>query len=546
MVSIPAFIKIEIASFMLKSSLDPACTGLFSSLFLDYIHKEESVKQFYKEFPDLEQFKKTLPNKHFEQEKRDRLVKVLEKQYEGFEGSRVKGNIQQLKQANTFTVTTGHQLNLMTGPSYFIYKIVSTIALADKLKKENPDYHFVPVYWMATEDHDFAEINHFYFDGKNYEWETDQKGAVGEFILDESLKKLIGELHFLPEFFKTAYTQSKLLKEAVRKYVHHLFADRGLVIIDANEKELKQLFVPVIKDDVLNATANNIVNDCNRALENAGYSTQIFPREINFFYMEKGRRERLVLTDGLFETHDGKNKWAEAEMTALIEEKPENFSPNVVMRPLYQEVILPNLAYLGGPAEVAYWFQLKNVFAHYSVDYPFLLPRNFAMILTSPLQRKMNKLGLNEKELFLPLDDLRIKYVKENSDQDLELQEERDKLNLIYKSLEEKSTEMDATLTYAVRAAYKRNEKILDQVATKFRKAEEKKKSTAIKQLAAIKRELFPQGTLQERKINFLEFYLSNPEFIKELFDTFDPLNFDFILLKENGDKRSSKTATQK
>lgn len=546
MVSIPALIKIEIASFMLKSSLDPACTGLFSSLFLDYIHKEESVKQFYKEFPDLEQFKKSLPNKHFEQEKRDRLVKVLEMQYEGFEGSKVRANIQQLKQANTFTVTTGHQLNLMTGPSYFIYKIVSTIALAEKLQKENPDYHFVPVYWMATEDHDFAEINHFYFDGKNYEWETDQKGAVGEFILDESLKKLIEELHFLPEFFKTAYSQSKLLKEAVRKYVHHLFADRGLVIIDANEKELKQLFVPVIKDDILNATANNLVNDCNHALENAGYSTQIFPREINFFYMEKGRRERLVLSDGLFETHDGKNKWTEDEMMVLIEEQPEKFSPNVVMRPLYQEVILPNLAYLGGPAEVAYWFQLKNIFAHYSVDYPFLLPRNFAMILTFPVQRKMDKLGLNDKELFLSLDDLRVKYVKENAEQDLDLKEERDKLNDIYKALVEKSQDVNATLTYAVKAAQKRNEKILDQVATKFRKAEERKKSTAIQQIAAIKKELFPQGILQERKINFLEFYLGNPEFIKDLFDTFDPLNFDFILLKENGDKRSIKTATQK
>jgi bacillithiol biosynthesis cysteine-adding enzyme BshC len=281
-------------------------------------------------------------------------------------------------------------------------------------------------------------------------------------------------------------------------------------------------------------------------LENAGYSTQIFPREINFFYMEKGRRERLVLSDGLFETHDGKNKWTEDEMMVLIEEQPEKFSPNVVMRPLYQEVILPNLAYLGGPAEVAYWFQLKNVFAHYSVDYPFLLPRNFAMILTFPVQRKMDKLGLNEKELFLSLDDLRVKYVKENAEQDLDLKEERDKLNDIYKALVEKSQDVNATLTYAVRAAQKRNEKILDQVATKFRKAEERKKSTAIQQLAAIKRELFPQGTLQERKINFLEFYLSNPEFIKELFDTFDPLNFDFILLKENGDKRSSKTATQK
>jgi len=531
---------------MLKSTLDLACTGLFSSLFLDYIQKKESVKQFYKEFPDLENFKQSIANKTFDQEKRNTLFNVLEQQYKGLEGAKVMANIQKLKQTNTFTVTTGHQLNLMTGPSYFIYKIVSTISLAEKLQEENPKYQFVPVYWMASEDHDFEEINHFYFEGKNYQWDTDQTGAVGEFVLDESLKELLGEMPFLPEFFKAAYTESKFLKEAVRKYVHHLFAAKGLVILDANEKALKQMFVPVIKDDLFASTANNLVNDCNCALEEAGYATQIFPREINFFYMESGRRERLISKDGLFKTHDGKNEWTEKEMATFIEENPENFSPNVVMRPLYQEVILPNLAYLGGPAEVAYWFQLKSVFKHYSIDYPFLLPRNFAMVLSVPVQRKMGKLGLKEKELFLSIDDLRITYVKDNADQDLELKDERNKLDAIFKLLEEKSLSMDATLGHAVRAAHKRNEKILYQVATKFRKAEEKKNTMAIRQLHEIKGTLFPKGTLQERKINFLEFYLGNPDFIQELFDTFDPLDFNFILLKENGSERNNKKTTQK
>ncbi|WP_339925352.1 bacillithiol biosynthesis cysteine-adding enzyme BshC [uncultured Cyclobacterium sp.] len=531
---------------MLKSTLDPDCTGLFSSLFLDYIHNKESVKQFYQDFPNLENFKQAIANKTFDQEKRDTLVNVLQQQYEDFEGVEVMANVQKLKQATTFTVTTGHQLNLMTGPSYFIYKIVSTIALAEKLQKENPEYQFVPVYWMASEDHDFEEINHFYFEGKNYQWDTDQTGAVGEFVLDKSLKKLLDEMPFLPDFFKTAYTKSKLLKEAVRKYVHHLFADKGLVILDANEKALKQIFAPVIKDDLFASTANNLVKDCNGALEEAGYTTQIFPREINFFYMESGRRERLICEDGLFKTHDGQNEWTEKEMATLIEEKPENFSPNVVLRPLYQEVILPNLAYLGGPAEVAYWFQLKSVFNHYSVDYPFLLPRNFAMVLSVPVQRKMEKLGLKEEELFLSNDDLRINYVKEHAGQDLELKDERDKLVAIFKGLEEKSLSMDATLGYAVRAAQKRNEKILDQVATKFRKAEERKNKTAIRQLHDIKATLFPKGTLQERKINFLEFYLGNPDFLQGLFDTFDPLDFSFILLKENGSERNTKKSTQK
>lgn len=526
---------------MIKSTLDPACTGLFSPLFLDYIQNKESVKPFYQEFPEPGNFKRVIANKTFDQQKRNILVDILNQQYKGFEGAEVMANIQQLKQSNTFTVTTGHQLNLMTGPAYFIYKIVSTILLAEKLKKENPDYEFVPVYWMASEDHDFEEINHFYFDGKNYQWDTDQEGPVGEFLIDEALKKLVKDLHFLPDFFKKAYTDSKLLKEAVRKYVHHLFADKGLVIIDANEKELKQLFLPVIKDDLFSATANELVNACNCDLEDAGYATQIFPREINFFYMEPGRRERLIRKDGLFKTADGENEWTEQEMKAFLEEKPENFSPNVVMRPLYQEAILPNIAYLGGPAEVAYWFQLKRVFKHYAIDFPFLLPRNFAMVITTPLNRKIKKLDLKEDDLFLSADKLRIAYVKNNADQDLELKGEKNKLLEIFNLLEVESQAMDPTLAHAVKAAHKRSEKILDQVAIKFRKAEERKKATAIRQLLEIKEGLFPKGTLQERKVNFLEFYLGNPDFIQTLFDTFNPLDFHFILLKENGRERNTK-----
>jgi bacillithiol biosynthesis cysteine-adding enzyme BshC len=526
---------------MIKSTLDPACTGLFSPLFLDYIQKKKSVKPFYQEFPEPGNFKRAIANKTFDQQKRDTLTKILSEQYTGLESPEVTANIDKLKQPNAFTVTTGHQLNLMTGPAYFIYKIVSTILLAEKLKKENPDYDFVPVYWMASEDHDFEEINHFFFDGKNYQWDTDQQGPVGEFKIDGALKALVKDLHFLPDFFKEAYTGSKLLKDAVRKYVHHLFAEKGLVIIDANERELKQLFLPVIKDDLFSATANDLVNASNCDLEEAGYATQVFPREINFFYMEPGRRERLIRKDGLFTTADGKNEWTEAEMKAVLEENPEHFSPNVVMRPLYQEAILPNIAYLGGPAEVAYWFQLKRVFKHYAIDFPFLLPRNFAMVLKPPLLRKIKKLDLKEKDLFLSSDKLRIAYVKNNADQDLELKDEKNNLLDLFSSLGVKSKALDPTLAHAVTAAHKRSEKILDQVATKFRKAEERKKATAIRQLHEIKEGLFPRGTLQERKVNFLEFYLGNPDFFQALFDTFNPLDFDFILLKENGRERKSK-----
>ncbi|MEX0882852.1 MAG: bacillithiol biosynthesis BshC, partial [Cyclobacteriaceae bacterium] len=279
---------------MIKSTVEPSCTGLFSNLFLDYIKKSKKLEGFYHEFPAIENFGKVIKNKTFEQSNRQVLVKTLESQYEGLEGEEIKNNINSLLSEKTFTVTTGHQLNLMTGPLYFIYKIVSTISLAEKLKQAYPDYHFVPVYWMASEDHDFEEINHFNFDGKNHQWNSDQKGPVGEFLLDNKIKELISEWDFLPAFFKRAYKDSAKLKDAVRKYVHHLFSDKGLVILDANDAALKRLFLPIIKDDVFTQQANELVNRSNGELEELGYKTQVFPREINFFYMDKGLRERIV------------------------------------------------------------------------------------------------------------------------------------------------------------------------------------------------------------------------------------------------------------
>lgn len=526
---------------MMQSTLDPACTGLFSKLFLDYIHKNEDLKPFYHEFPSIENFGKTITQKEFSPEIREILITSLSEQYEGLDKGKVLDNIERLRSEKTFTVTTGHQLNLMTGPSFFIYKIVSTILLTEQLKRAYPEYHFVPVYWMASEDHDFAEINHFYFDGKKYQWETEQNGPVGEFFLDKELKALISEWEFLPEFFKSAYQSSETLKEAVRKYVHHLFSHKGLVILDANDKNLKRCFLSVIKDDVITQKANVLVNGSNKELESLGYKTQVFPREINFFYMRAGLRERIVEKDGKFQVLNTDFVWDEDGMIKEMEEHPEKFSPNVVMRPLYQETILPNLAYLGGPAEIAYWFQLKGVFEHYGTDFPILLPRNFAMVLPVETHRKMAKLELELEDIFKPMDQLRKQYVLDHASEDLTLSKEKQDLELLFKDLAEKSIELDITLENAVKAAHHRSEKIINQVANKFRKAEEKKKRTSIRQLLEVKEKLFPGNVPQERKVNFLEYFLSDPDFINKLLNNFDPLDFNFIILRQDGIKRSSK-----
>ncbi|WP_209332122.1 bacillithiol biosynthesis cysteine-adding enzyme BshC [Lunatimonas salinarum] len=518
---------------MKQSAVDPACTSLFSPLFLDYLDQKEALKPFYSFFPELSNFGQAIQGRRFSTGNREVLADELARQYENLpDRGVVDQQIRLLQEDRTFTVTTGHQLNLMTGPLYFIYKIVSTINLAKKLKTAYPEYEFVPVYWMASEDHDFAEINHFVFDGKKYAWESDQTGPVGAFQIDASLQELLADLRFLPEFFRKAYLESANLSEAVRKYVHYLFGAEGLLVLDASSAPLKRLFKPVIEDDLLTQRANELVKLQNDSLQSLGYKTQIYPREINFFYMKEGLRERIVRAGSRFEVVGTELSWTEQELMAELEAHPARFSPNVVMRPLYQEVILPNIAYLGGPAEVAYWFQLKGVFDHYQVDYPAVMPRNFGLIVPKVVSRKIAALGLSKEDLFKSFDELRISYTIAHAEADVLLGSEHVELKDLFGRLEERLSAVDPTLGPAVLAAERRGLSILQQLSVKLRKAEERKHQESIRRLLEIKEALFPGGVPQERRENFLHFYLGHEAIISEFLSTFDPLDFRVVVME--------------
>jgi bacillithiol biosynthesis cysteine-adding enzyme BshC len=519
---------------MIKSTIDPDCTGQFSPLFLDYIHQKDNLRPFYHFFPSLPNFKNLVEGRSFDKPRRATLSQTLQSQYQGFElTDATSNNIELLKETTTFTVTTGHQLNLFTGPLYFIYKIVSTINLAEKLKQAYPAYHFVPVYWMASEDHDFAEIDHFYLDGKDYSWKTDQTGAVGEFLLDKSIKELLKEAAFAPDFFKKAYLEQETLAGAVRYYVNYLFGDKGLVVIDGNSPDLKSLFAPVIKDDLLHHSAKALVDSTTDKLEQLGYKSQIFPREINFFYLDKGIRERIEKVGDEYKVLNTNLSFTPAEVEELIDKNPEKFSPNVVLRPLYQECILPNIAYLGGPAEVAYWLQLKPMFDHYQIDFPAVMPRNFVMVLDAFTQRKMNALELHNREIFADYTKWKKEYTIAHAGQDITLNSEKEKLERIFFEVERKARATDPTLVPSALAAHKRSIKIIEQFSEKLRKAEERTLATALTQMQDLKNALFPNGNPQERKNNFLMFYLEDPKFIEKLYAHLDPLDFDFIILRQ-------------
>lgn len=523
---------------MIKSTVDPDCTGQFSALFLDYIHQKPEIFPFYNQFPTIGNFKKLMEGKKFKDSHREILVESLVKQYQTIKESEITNQqIKSLADSNTFTVTTGHQLNLFTGPLYFIYKIVSTINLADRLNIAYPDKHFVPVYWMATEDHDFDEISYFKLDGKKYQWKSDQSGAVGDFELDGSFHAFFKEVSgFVPDFFKEAYQSSSKLSDAVRKYVHHLFGAKGLLIVDGNEHALKRIFVPVIQEDLLQHTPQKLTDIRTKKLEDLGYKSQIFPREINFFYMDKGVRERIEKSGTIYKVLNSEISFSENELLDLIETLPERFSPNVVLRPLYQEMVLPNLAYLGGPAEVAYWLQLKGVFDHFEVPFPALMPRNFAVVLDHGIERKIQKLQLSDKSLFGSVEKWKKDFIFKNASMDIRLSKEKEALESIFEESGKTAADLEKSLGSAFEAAKIRALKILDQLGRKVKKAEERKWDINIKQREAVFEYMNPGGSPQERVENFMRFYLKESDFIEQLQEQFDPFDFTYMILRlENG-----------
>jgi bacillithiol biosynthesis cysteine-adding enzyme BshC len=445
----------------------------------------------------------------------------------------VENNISALTKKNCFTITTGHQLNIFTGPLYFVYKILAVINITEQLKEVYPDYDFVPVYWMASEDHDFEEINHFRLFNKEYTWELDAKGAVGR-LDPKSISSIFEQLPEKIELFEKAYLQNDTLADATRYFVNELFGEYGLVVLDADHNDLKKHFREVIKDDILNNTPNDLVEESNKKLESLGYKSQVFPRKINQFYLKEGLRERIVEDNDQFKVLNTDIKFSKEQITSLAENEPGVFSPNVILRPLYQEMILPNLAYIGGPAEVVYWLQLKGVFDHFKVNFPILMPRSFALVVNKGLNKKLGKLGITAEALFNGKEALKEKYVSENSEGLFDIGNEKDGLIRLFSQIRTKAVTIDKSMEGFIKAEEARSLKTFENIQKRLKKAEEQNLETGIKQITNVYDRLFPNGSLQERTDNFLNFSINDPAFIKSIKSLLDPFDFRFNIIIGN------------
>ncbi|WP_292891713.1 bacillithiol biosynthesis cysteine-adding enzyme BshC [Nonlabens sp.] len=518
----------------------------FSALLSDYLDEKELLKSLYHRFPKIENFNDQILEKQSEwsnsQEKRELLSDVLLDQYAFIEDKQESiQNITLLRDQATYTVTTGHQLNLFTGPLYFLYKIISTINLCQQLQQEYPAFHFVPVYWMATEDHDFEEIQYFNYSDKKVVYNREATGGVGRLSTDgledvlAVFKDLLGKHDHALEvlsLFKKGYVEHKNLADATRAIAHELFKKEGLVIIDADNERLKSLAIPYFKEELVSKASFNAVS---KTLETwpDQYKVQVNPREINLFYLTGDYRKRIIEKDGTYHIDEIGISFTQDEILKELETYPERFSPNVIMRPLYQEVILPNLCYIGGGGEIAYWLELKGYFDSLQVTFPILLLRNSALLITNKQLDKLEKMSLEVWDLFEEDHTITTQLTHKISAIEIDFSEQKQHLKQQFVALHQLATQTDPSFENAVKAQEHKQIKGLEHLENRLLKAQKRQLQDHLERALQLKKELFPNGSLQERHTNFSVLYQEyGPEFIHNLKEHLDPLDLRFTLIQ--------------
>lgn len=528
------------------TSLPYEKTSSFSQIVIDYLNGNENLNSFFQHIPSEEGIKRAIQEREKFNINRNELVKGLYTQYEITDiPEAVKNNIDKLKNNNTYTVCTAHQPALFTGPLYFIYKILHTIKLADSLKQLHQNSDFVPVFFMGSEDADADELCHFFLGKDKIIWNSGQNGAVGR-MKNKDLNKIIDRIEQelsvnefgkeISEVLKSSFLHEENIQTGTFRFLNKLFGKYGLIVYIPDNKIFKAQMKEVFTDDLLNHNAAKLVNNTIVELQK-NYKVQANPREINLFYLKDDKRERIEKSGEHWYVLNTDIRFSKDELLRELEEYPENFSPNVILRGLMQEMTLPNLAFIGGGGELAYWLELKTVFQKYSVPFPVLILRNSFLLIEKKWNDLRKKLNIDLNEIFLPVNELENKKLIEKSEHILTLEKEKSVLGNFYQKLSEKSAIIDPGLKAHVLAIGSEGEKKLNKLEKKLIRAGKLNNEALIRQVRKLKEALFPLGGLQERVENFLPYYSKyGPGFIDMIYNSSltTEQEFGIIEIEEN------------
>ena len=492
-------------------------------------HDIESIPQLVKDFLNqkiegfeentfsFNNFKKQIHIKQnsFTQEQREVLSNVFEQQLSALTlSSKQKENVENLKRPNTFTITTGHQLNLFSGPAFFVYKILQTVKTCTDLKQNFPDFNFVPVYWMASEDHDFVEINHFKTENNYYEINGKSGGPVGRIKISDTFFISEFEKEFKDSIFgtelilmiKEAYKVGNTLTEAIKTLVNRLFSEFGLLILDGDSKELKNQIKDIFKDELLHFSLHKTSKEKVDFLTEKYGKVQVNPREINLFYLSE-TRDRIDFDGQKYIVVDKNIQFTEEEILNELENSPEKFSPNALMRPVFQEKVLPNLAYIGGNAEIMYWLELKDYFTKINIPYPILIPRNSMLFLKEKILGKIERLDLKIEDFFQNFTTISNSKILNNNEVLRLLDEKENLLINNFSELKSIAETTEKSFGNMVKAEEIRQLKSFKRMKKRLLHAEKIKQRELLERLENLFLDVHPSKNWQERVYNFSVFF---------------------------------------
>ncbi|MBI9070145.1 MAG: bacillithiol biosynthesis cysteine-adding enzyme BshC [Melioribacteraceae bacterium] len=502
-----------------------------NNIFLDYLYEFENVEKYYKiDFRKTQNYNNVFDNLVNQKRPHRKLVAhIISNQYEELKPSKqTQLNIRALEEKNTVAITTGQQLGIMGGPLYTLYKIITAIKLASSLKNQYDGYNFVPVFWLEADDHDFDEVTSFNFIDKNNQLsnlkyddgleEDINRGGVGSIPFNRNINevfKLLNETlrgtEFTDELLDLMYSYYKenaTFKSAFKKLIFRLFDEYGLVIFDPQDRNVKKLLTPVFKNEIINFREHaNLAVERSAELEDL-YHAQVKVKPINMFISDETGRYLLEPVDDHFRLKGKKTKYSLDDILELLDSNPGNFSPNVLLRPICQDYLLPTGMYIGGPGEISYFAQVIPLYDMFNVVQPILYPRSSATIVEKSVLKVMEKFDLKYQDFFYGGISIKDKIIR--SLEEIEVKKEfnntRNEIELTIDKLKEKLFAVDPTLKELANKSSLKIEQILNQLEQKTEKAQERQYETTLNQIGKAVDFIMPNSNLQEREINFIYF----------------------------------------
>ncbi|MBN1301387.1 MAG: bacillithiol biosynthesis cysteine-adding enzyme BshC [Melioribacteraceae bacterium] len=503
----------------------------FRRLFLDYLYDFDKVKNFYNQnYRDTENYESKF-SEIVQKERLHRfiLADIISGQYSDIKKSKlVEANIELLKSPKTLTVVTGQQLSIFGGPLYTFYKIITAIKLSRQLKEKYDTYNFVPVFWLEGDDHDFHEVksvtildktnelkNFVYDDGLEDDL---NRGSIGKLQFNDNITTTkkeyfdgLRDSEFKEEIVNLvddAYQPGKSFVNAFKKILNKYFGEYGLVVINPQSDNIKKLLRPVFKREIeYFREHSDFVIERSAELEDL-YHAQVKVKPINIFIHEPDGRYLLEPEEENFKLKNKRKKITQEELLKRLEEAPQDFSPNVLLRPICQDYLLPTAFYIGGPSEIAYFAQVIPNYSYFDIPQPYIYPRASATILEKNISGLIERFELNLIDLLGENDRIKTEVLSSISDENVDklFSEIKNEIQYAIEKLKENIFSIDQSLLETAGKTEERINHSLDVLKSKVEKAVERKHETVLRQIDKISANIYPGNEYQERVINFTSF----------------------------------------